>query len=307
MRPMLACALIAMLPATVRAQLPAIIDVHLHAWNATAAGPEAAENKAYLRGVLALMDSLNIVLAVVSGPEEFLDMWTSTAPARFLAAPMFPCDRGITPNRGLRPCFRQGSVFPDTAWLRSQLQNRRFQLLGELTNQYAGIRYDDPRMEPYYALAEEFDLPVAVHVGAAPPLTAQGCCPKFRVALGDPLIMEEVLVRHPRLRVHLMHGNPERLPQILNLLQQYPQLHVDLSPVGREQLHSALRIMQRYRLLDRVMFGTDCAASLESSCMRRTVEAYTSAAFLTQEELNGILCGNASRFLRRPQLCVPRS
>lgn len=33
-------------------------------------------------------------------------------------------------------------------------------MLGEVGNQYAGIALDDARMEPYWALAEELDIPV---------------------------------------------------------------------------------------------------------------------------------------------------
>lgn len=306
MRLVLIYASLTLLAESANAQRVPIVDIHMHAWNVAPAGPEALANQAYFRSVLSAMDSLNVVLGVISGPEDFLDHWTASARGRFLAGPMFPCDQGRTPNQGLQQCFRQGGIWPDTTWLRNQLREGRFKLLGELTNQYAGIRFDDPRMEPYYALAEEYDVPIAVHIGAGPPLTAQGCCPGFRVALGDPLMLENALVKHPRLRVHLMHGSIERVPQLLNLLLQYPQLYVDLSPYGERVLHDELATYKRAGLLGRVMFGTDCRATAGSVCLRRTVDAYRAASFLTPDELDDIFCRNAGRFLRLPQLCTMR-
>ena len=35
--------------------------------------------------------------------------------------------------------------------------------------QYEGIAPDDPRLEPYWALAEDLDIPVAIHMGPGAP------------------------------------------------------------------------------------------------------------------------------------------
>jgi len=48
----------------------------------------------------------------------------------------------------------------------------RLAALSEITTQYAGIAPDDPRLEPYYALAKELDLPVGIHLGPGPPGSA---------------------------------------------------------------------------------------------------------------------------------------
>ena len=173
--------------------------------------------------------------------------------------------------------------------------------MGELTTQYAGVPYDDPRMMPYYALAEELDIPVAIHTSGGPSRTAQNCCPKFRLALGSPMGLEEVLVRFPRLRVQIMHGWPGE--DVFSMLYQYPQLVVDLTPwpaiMSVPEFHEILRKYKEAGFLGRVMFGTDAGPDYIS----RIVAAYTDAMFLTPAELDGILCGNAERFLRRTGIC----
>lgn len=59
------------------------------------------------------------------------------------------------------PCVfeKSGADFPDVSWLRSELEAKRFRALGEITAQYAGISPADSRLEPCWALAEEYDVP----------------------------------------------------------------------------------------------------------------------------------------------------
>lgn len=49
--------------------------------------------------------------------------------------------------------------------MRELFESGDFAVLGEVSNQYAGIAPDDERMEPYWALAEELGIPVAIHMG----------------------------------------------------------------------------------------------------------------------------------------------
>ena len=74
---------------------------------------------------------------------------------------------------------------------------------------YIGLAPSDPSLEPYLAVAEELDVPVGFHTGIASANTPFDCCPKFRIGLGNPALIEDVLIRHPKLRVYLMHaGRP---------------------------------------------------------------------------------------------------
>jgi len=40
--------------------------------------------------------------------------------------------------------------------------------MGEVGAQYGGLSPDDPKSEPYFALAEKLDIPVGVHMGLGP-------------------------------------------------------------------------------------------------------------------------------------------
>jgi hypothetical protein len=279
-----------------------VIDMQLHAWPLGEDGPpDAPKNLAAMQETLARLDKFNIVLAATSGPEAFLTAWSAENSERLLVGPIFPCIEGLNPTWHQYRCFEDGGDFPDINWLEEKYSSNEYGIMGELYNQYAGIAYDDPRMDPYYALAERLGVPVAIHTHSAPPLTAHRCCPAFRIRNGNPLLVEDVLARYPKLKMQIMHANPLVYPEVLDLLVQYPKLYVDISPwewaLPRDKFHRLLNAYKEQGLLGRVMYGSDGHDYAESFA------AYEAADFLTDRELAGIFCKNAERFLRRKNLC----
>jgi hypothetical protein len=289
--------------AAAMAQQP-VIDIHVHSSNDVEAGPEHPENQARLDAYRAEADENNVVLFLASGPMDFVEYWSEAFGERMLPGLSFPCRGGMTAfegEEGRRACFPGGGAFPDPEWLREQYKSGNLKFMGEVGTQYVGMAFDDPRMTPYYELAEELDIPVAMHASGGPPLTAERCCPDFRLSIGDPALLEEVLVRYPRLRVFIMHANVLTYPGLLRMLQQFPHVYVDVTIFStilpREGFHHMLRTYKRHGLLDRIMFGTDDFPVADS------IAAYSSADFLTDEELQGLLCGNAERYLRLEGVC----
>ena len=55
------------------------------------------------------------------------------------------------------------------ASVREQLSSGDFQVFGEVAIQYQGISPGDSIFGPYAAIAEELDIPLAIHVGTGPP------------------------------------------------------------------------------------------------------------------------------------------
>jgi uncharacterized protein len=65
---------------------------------------------------------------------------------------------------------------------------------------------NDPALEPYFALAEELDVPALIHTEGIGPYL-----PGFRSAAGNPVLLEGVLIRHPKLRLFVENaGYPYR-------------------------------------------------------------------------------------------------
>jgi predicted TIM-barrel fold metal-dependent hydrolase len=273
-----------------------IIDVHLHAfgWDeygtppppneVTGARPEARSDEAVLAAVLAEMDRYNITTAVASGPAEQVQRWRAAAPDRILGGAY----------TGARDSL------PDVEHLRQAFTEGRLRVLGELGLQYRGLSPADPRLEPYFALAEELDVPVALHTGLGDEGMPYGCCPGFRVTLGNPLLLEEVLVRHPGMRVYLMHAGYPYLQETKALLYIYPQLYVDVAVINwaipREAFHAYLKALVDAGFGGRIMFGSD--QMIWPGAIGLAVDGIESAEFLSEEEKRDIFYNNAARFLR---------
>jgi hypothetical protein len=195
---------------------------------------------------LAELERYNIVKAVIGGPPETVVQWREVAPDRIMVGAWVD----------------EAGPLPDLARFRAEMQAGRVQVLGELILQMRGMAPNDPRMEPYDALAEEMDIPVGIHTGTGPPGTPyEPCCPNFRVTLGNPILVEELLIRHPRLRVYLMHGGSPYLQETKASLLVYPQVYVDLATINwlmpREELHGYLRELVRAGFGKRLLFGSD--------------------------------------------------
>ena len=79
--------------------------------------------------------------------------------------------------------------------------------------------------------------------------------------LGNPLLLEEVLVKYPNLRLYIAHGGYPFLDETIALMMQYTHVYADLSAINwllqRDEFHYYLRRMVAARLGSRIMFGSD--------------------------------------------------
>lgn len=269
-----------------------IIDMHLHAFsqNNPPPNPVTGKRPAYSTGSEALDATLselrryNIVKAVVSGPTEDVRRWRDADPARFIG--------GVYVSESV--------ALPEVSLLRREFLAGRFGVLGELGFQYMGLAPNDPQLDVYFSLAEELDIPVGVHTGLGPPRAPYEFAPKFRARLGNPLLLEDVLIRHPRLRLYIMHAGWPYLSETVALMYMYPQVYADLSAINwilpREEFHNYLRALVRAGLGKRLMFGSD--QMLWPEAVGMAVEGTESADFLTAGQRRDIFYNNAARFLK---------
>jgi predicted TIM-barrel fold metal-dependent hydrolase len=273
-----------------------IIDMHIHAfsWNhqgnppppnpVTGKVPTARTDNEAMEASLAELRRYNVVRAVAGGPREHVLRWLAAEPERIIGGTM------------MGPRF----PLPDVSVLREDFRARRLGVMGELGLVYAGVAPNDPQMEPYWALAEELDIPVGIHTGLAPPNTPYQCCPKFRNSLGNPALLEEVLIRHQKLRVYLMHAGYPYLQETKAIMHMYPQVYADLAAIDwlrpREEFHEYLRALVRAGFGKRLMFGSDQMVWPEGIGM--AIQGIQSAEFLTDEQRRDIFFNNAVRFLR---------
>jgi predicted TIM-barrel fold metal-dependent hydrolase len=243
-------------------------------------GHASANSADNLKKTLEVMDRYNIVKGFLSDLDTGdLREWAKAAPGRFIISP-FILDPSKAPS-------------PDD--LRKELAAKRLAGIGEIGSQLIGIAPNDPRLAPYFALAEEFDVPVLIHTeGIGPPLHS------FRSAAGSPLLLEEVLVRHPKLRIFVENSGFPYLDEMIAMMYQYPQLYGDLSTmtwiIPRSAFYDYLQRLIKAGLGKRLMFGSDQMSWPEM--IGKGIEAIEDADFLTNDQKRDILYNNAVRFLK---------
>ncbi len=235
------------------------------------------------RETLDALERLN-VYGVTSGPASLVRLWRDESPDRIIPALIVQLGQGQVPIDTLRAMHARGDLA----------------VLGEVTTQYQGIHPADEALAPYWALAEELDIPVGIHVGTGPPGVAYMGSEGYRGALHSALTMEEVLLRHPGLRVYLMHAGYPMLDDALTLLYAHPQVYLDVGVIVFSQPRPAFyRFLQG--LVDagfgkRILFGSD--QMVWPGVIERSIAVIEEAPFLTEEEKRDILYHNAARFLR---------
>ena len=189
--------------------------------------------------------------------------------------------------------------------VRNEIRAGRVKVLGEVFPQFYGRRITDPAMESYYALAEEMDVPIGIHTGvaaAASEIEASGLRSAFRGDFGNPAGLEDVLKRHPKLRLYLMHAGHPYFSETYAILQSYPNVYVDLAYISANLPRKEFRryvqtLIEAIPGMDkRLMFGSDVMVWRES--IRESIEAIDSRDFLTPAQKADIFCNNAARFLR---------
>ena len=301
---------------------PPVLDVHLHAMAADAQGPpplgmctpidpfpawdpvavygevfigifkkpncrdpvwSPMTDEELMRGTIEAMEEFN-VFGVLSGTAERVAVWRKAAPGRFIP--------------GLE--FKLGPEAPSVEQLRQMRQAGNLDVLGEVLNQYAGIEPGSKDMEPYWALAEELDIPVGIHIGVGPPGVIYMGATGYRARMHSALTLEEVLVRHPRLRVYVMHAGFPLLDDMLALLYAHPQVYVDVGVIvytqTRASFYRYLRAIAEAGFGNRVMFGSD--QMVWPGVIGRSIRIIEEAPFLSSTQKRDILYNNAARFLR---------
>lgn len=268
-----------------------IIDMHIHAYGGGSSmygmthPPtlrrqtfDAVKDQDALKSqVLARFEKYNIVKAVVTSGS----LWFDDAPDVILVA-----DAGKT-----------------VAELRAQHKAGMLSAIAEMSPFYRGIRADDPSQRPLFALAEELGLPVGLHIFPGGPNFGFHLMPQMlgemRAKNADPLQLDDVLVRFPKLKLYIMHGAWPYVDDVKALMYMHPQLYVDVAATNwvlpKTETYAYLKSLIDAGLGDRIMYGSD--QMVWPDVMDVGIETINSAEFLSLKQKEDIFYDNAARFL----------
>lgn len=277
-----------------------IIDMHIHSYSQNDFGERespadhygnkgSANAELHRKATFTAFSKWNIVKAMVSGNPESVETWAAKDSNQIVIKGILmfaPTDYGMDSNR-----------------LEQMIKEKKLEVFGEIAPYYSGGTLSDSGWQPYLRLCERYDIPVAVHTGGGEPKGTYSWSPKARLPLGDPYLIEDVLVKYPKLRIYMMHAGGEDWPEHgIRLMAYYPQLYTDVAvmlwvePNTQRFISEFLMNAKHAGYLNRVMFGSD--QMIWPYAIEKSILFLNSLQFLTKQDKEDILYNNAAKFLR---------
>tara|TARA_R110000765_G_scaffold70675_1_gene137037 strand:+ start:1992 stop:2999 length:1008 start_codon:yes stop_codon:yes gene_type:complete len=241
----------------------------------------AKSDKEMQEAILRANKELNITM-VVSGDADVIHKWHSAAPDH------------IIPSLGIsNPEQMTVADFKDS------LSNGFYKVMGEVAPQYQGMSPSDMSLDAYFGVAEELGVPVGIHMGTGGNGMANISSPKYRASLGQPFLLEDMLARHPKLKIWVMHAGYPMVDQMIALMGANAYVYVDLAgfiwSYPLEEIHAYLKRLVQAGFAKRILYGTDLMVWPE--LLETSIGVIENANYLSEEQKRDILFNNAVRFL----------
>ena len=277
-----------------------VIDMHIHSYSKSDFGERepvtdyygnkgSANAEQHRKATFEAFKKWNIVKAVVSGNPKSVETWAASDSNQIVI-------KGIL-------MFSPNDYGMDTVRFEQMIKEKKLEVFGEIAPYYSGGTLSDSGWQPYLRICERYDIPVAVHTGGGGPGGTYSWSPKARLALGDCYLIEDVLVKYPKLRIYMMHAGGEDWPEHgIRLMAYYPQLYTDVAvmlwvePNTQRCIREFLRNAKHAGYLNRVMFGSD--QMIWPGAIEKSILFLNSIDFLTKQDKEDILYNNAAKFLR---------
>lgn len=294
-------------------RLPPIIDIHVHAFNVNpGAGPlcpwflsdmpgadptqenpsffntqcvdplEAAKsNEEMQEEVIRRINDFNMTI-VAYGDGEIIRNWKKAAPPG-----------RVIPGIGIDTTMSVEAF-------RDSLESGFYKVVAEVAPQYEGLSPSDSRFDPYFAVAEELNIPVGIHMGTGGNGMANLTRPGYRASMGNPFLLEDLLARHPKLKIWVMHAGYPMIDEMIALMGAHAYVYVDIAGMiwsyPLDEIHRYVKRLVQAGFGKRVIYGTDFI--LWPRMFETSMGVIEHAQYLSEDQKRDILFNNAARFLR---------
>lgn len=151
---------------------------------------------------------------------------------------------------------------------------------------------NDEAVFPVYEKAVELNIPVVFHVGTTP---FGSLC---RLATANPILLDDVAVRFPELRILLTHLGTLWHNEAFMVVEKNPNVFVDTAAYINEIETVLTPDIVRRIGVDKIVFGTDYPMPYAGTVHRMSdfVECMRNLHF-SRDELEQVFHANAQRFL----------
>ncbi|HEY5824480.1 MAG TPA: amidohydrolase family protein [Cyclobacteriaceae bacterium] len=243
----------------------------------------AKTDKEMQDALMATMKRLNMTF-IAYGDAQIIRNWQKAAPAG-----------RIIPGFGVSsPKDITVKAFQDS------LSNGFYKVMGEVAPQYQGLSPSDQSLDEYFAVAEKLNIPVGIHMGTGGNGMANINSPKYRASLGNPFLLEDMLAKHPKLKIWVMHAGYPMIDEMIALMGANAYVYVDLAgfiwSYPQEEIHDYLKRLIQAGFGKRIMYGTDLL--VWPKLIETSVGLIENANYLSAEQKRDIFFNNAVRFFR---------
>ncbi|CAN5490008.1 amidohydrolase family protein [soil metagenome] len=232
--------------------------------------------------VVDAMQRLNMTI-VAYGDPQILRNWKKAAPGRVIA--------GIGVSS---PNDMSVKAFTDS------LSSGFYEVMGEVAPQYQGLSPSDMSLDGYFAAAEKLNIPVGIHMGTGGNGMANIGQAKYRASLGSPFLLEDMLARHPKLKLWVMHAGYPMIDQMIALMGANAYVYVDLAgfiwSYPQAEIHAYLKRLVQAGFGKRIMYGTDLL--IWPKLFETSISIIENADYLSFDQKRDIMFNNAVRFFR---------
>lgn len=232
--------------------------------------------------VLETMERLNMTI-VAYGDAQILHKWQKAVPNR------------VIPGIGVSsPSDMSVQAFSDS------MSSGFYKVMGEVAPQYKGLSPSDMSLDPYFAIAEKMNIPVGIHMGTGGNGMANLTQASYRASMGRPFLLEDVLARHPKLKIWVMHAGYPMIDEMIGLMGANAYVYVDLAgfiwSYPQAEIHAYLKRLVQAGFGKRILYGTDFM--IWPKLFEVSISVIENADYLSFDQKRDILFNNAVRFFR---------
>ncbi|KAA6438467.1 amidohydrolase family protein [Dyadobacter flavalbus] len=243
----------------------------------------ARSDKEFQDSLIATMKRLNMAI-IASGDAGIIRNWQkAAAPGR------------VIPSLSISSSEEMSVVaFTDS------LSKGFYKVMGEVAPQYQGFSPSDKSLDGYFAAAEKLNIPVGIHMGTGGNGNININNPKYRASLGNPFLLEDLLARHPKLQVWVMHAGYPMMDEMLALMGANAYVYVDIAGMiwsyPLEEVNNYIKRLVQAGFGKRIMYGTDLM--VWPKLLETSIGVIENASYLSFDQKRDILFNNAVRFFR---------
>ena len=147
-------------------------------------------------------------------------------------------------------------------------------------------------------LAQRLGVPVGIHMGTGGNGNINISNPKYRASLGRPFLLEDMLAKHPKLKIWVMHAGYPMADEMIALMGANAYVYVDLAgfiwSYPLEEIHAYLQRLVQAGFGKRILYGTDLM--IWPKLLETSIQVIESANYLSEDQKRDIFFNNAVRF-----------